>query len=261
MSLLDGKTVVITGGARGMGREIAAHMDAEGANLILLDRNGDSVAEAASSFRNAQGIALDVSDYAAVSAALNDVPVIDILVNNVGGPINADGDPVMGQFVDSDPAVWEFIYKLNLRAPANLIHISVPKMPRGGRIINIGSDAGRSGSPGEAFYSATKGGVIAFTKSLCKELGASHEISVNCVCPGWTNTPMTQKYLAEKRRRILAGHDIAYAAQTLWYGAGYRQRRDVLRHGYTLRVRPNSKRIWRSADCRLKQSKHQGAGN
>ncbi len=198
MGLLDGKTAVVTGAARGMGREIATEMDAQGANLILFDRNAEGVAAAAASFRSARGIAVDVSDYAAVAAALSDVAVIDILVNNVGGPINADGNPIHGQFVDSDPAVWEFMYKFNLRAPANLIHISVPKMPRGARIINIGSDAGRLGSPGEAFYSATKGGVIALTKSLCRELGTSHEISVNCVCPGWTNTPMTQKYVEQK---------------------------------------------------------------
>jgi 2-hydroxycyclohexanecarboxyl-CoA dehydrogenase len=198
MGLLDGKTAIVTGAARGMGREIAIAMDAAGAALILFDRNLDGVVDTASRLRKARPVSLDVSDYKALAAALSDVSVVDVLVNNVGGPINADGDAIHGPFLDSDPEVWEAIFKFNLRAPANLIHICAPKMPQGGRIVNIGSDAGRLGSPGEAFYAATKGGVITLTKTLAIELGVSHGISVNCVCPGPTNTPLMQQYLTHK---------------------------------------------------------------
>jgi 2-hydroxycyclohexanecarboxyl-CoA dehydrogenase len=197
LGLLDGKTAIVTGAARGIGRQIAIAMDAEGADLILFDRNQAGVTETAAGLRKARPHSLDVSDYKAVSAALSDVSVIDVLVNNVGGPIDANGDAVHGPFLGNDPAVWEAMFRFNLRAPANLIHICASRMPKGGRIVNIGSDAGRLGSPGEAFYSATKGGVIALTKSLARELG-ENGICVNCVCPGPTNTPLMQQYLKTK---------------------------------------------------------------
>lgn len=198
MGQLIGKTAVVTGAGRGMGRAIATALDAEGASLILFDRFPDGVTETAASLRDARAVVLNVGDYTAVADALRDVPQVDILVNNVGGPVNAQGDPICSPFLENDPELWESIFATNLRAPANMIHICAPKMPSGSRIVNIGSDAGRLGSPGEAFYSATKGGVIALSKTLARELGKSHGISVNCVCPGPTDTPMMQKYLEQQ---------------------------------------------------------------
>ena len=131
---------------------------------------------------------VDVADGASVGprwrrSSSSSAP-IDILVNNAG-------IDVIQPFLDSTEETWDRHLAVNLKGPINTCHAVVPGMiARGsGKIVNIGSDAGRVGSSGEAVYSATKGGVIAFTKTLAREV-AGQGVNVNCVCPGPTDTAL-----------------------------------------------------------------------
>lgn len=179
---LAGKVAVVTGGVKGIGAAIVARLAADGARVAILDR--DPPAAGQPIVASAQA---DVGDYAAVSAALTrfneEVGPIDILVNNAGW------DRVQ-PFLSNEPPLWDTLVRINLIGVFNTIHTVLPMMKgRGGRIINIASDAGRVGSSGEAVYSACKGGTIAFTKAMARE-AARDRVLVNCVCPGPTDTPL-----------------------------------------------------------------------
>ncbi|WP_217575001.1 SDR family NAD(P)-dependent oxidoreductase [Streptomyces sp. GbtcB7] len=182
MGQLDGKTAVVTGAARGIGLAAARQLDAAGARVVVLDRDGSGAKDCARGLRDGRAVEADISDYGSVAEALADVSRIDVLVNNAGWDF-------VQPFVDNDPALWDKLIGINLRGLFNMCHIALPKMSAGGRIVNVASDSARVGSPGEAVYSATKGGVIAFTKSLALEV-AGIPMSVNCVSPGLTDTPL-----------------------------------------------------------------------
>jgi 2-hydroxycyclohexanecarboxyl-CoA dehydrogenase len=136
------------------------------------------------------GIAVhtDVTDYGSVEAMAAVVRErfgrIDVLVNNAGWD-------VAGAFVDTDPADWDRIIRINLYGVLNTCRVVLPVMIEqgGGSIVNMSSDAGRVGSSGEAVYSAAKGGIISFTKTAAREM-ARHQVGVNCVCPGPTDTAL-----------------------------------------------------------------------
>ncbi len=132
----------------------------------------------------------DISDYAAAKKALGN-ETIDILVNNAGWDR-------FQNFADTKPQEWEALIDINLRGPLNMHHLVLPQMlARGrGRIVNISSDAARVGSSGEAVYSACKGGIISFSKTLAREV-ARKGITVNVVCPGPTDTPILRGFLGE----------------------------------------------------------------
>ncbi|HEV3000010.1 MAG TPA: SDR family oxidoreductase [Solirubrobacteraceae bacterium] len=179
---LAGRLAVVTGAGKGIGAAIARSLDAAGAALLLLDRDVDAARAVAADLADARAVCVDVADYEQVRSALEDVERIDVLVNNAGW------DRVE-PFLDNDPALWDTLIGINLRGPINLCHLALPRMGAGGRIVNVASDAGRVGSSGEAVYSACKGGVIALTKSLARE-SARSGVSVNCVCPGPTDTPL-----------------------------------------------------------------------
>jgi len=190
---LDGRVAVVTGGGRGIGEAIAQELAAAGSAVAVWDVDGDRAAAAAKAIvaehgGRAVGIHVDVADAGSVDAAVvrteEELGPIDILVNNAGVD-------VIGPFLESDPASWERIIGVNLRGPITTCHRIVRDMvARGaGRVVNLGSDAGKVGSSGEAVYSATKGGVIAFTKTLAREV-ASSGVTVNCVCPGPTDTAL-----------------------------------------------------------------------
>ena len=181
---------VVTGAAKGIGAAIARQLDATGASLLLLDRDLDGATEVAAGLSDARAALVDVSSYEDVRAALEGLERIDILVNNAGW------DRVQ-PFLDNDPALWETLIAINLLGVVNLCHVALPLM-EGGRIVNIASDAGRVGSSGEAVYSACKGGVIAFTKSLARE-AARARVSVNCVCPGPAATPLMAEIRLDER--------------------------------------------------------------
>lgn len=192
MKGLNGKLALVTGGGGGIGQAICCRLAEEGCVLGVLDLNKDS-AEATCKLIEAAGgeaipLAADISDYAAVSAAVAELTAqgrdIDILINCAGW------DKFI-PFAKQAPEDWGKVLNINLVGTMNVTHVVVPGMlARGaGRIVSIASDAGRVGSAGEAAYSAAKGGIIAFTKSLAREV-AHKDIRVNAVCPGPTETNM-----------------------------------------------------------------------
>jgi 2-hydroxycyclohexanecarboxyl-CoA dehydrogenase len=191
---LEGRPAIVTGAASGLGRGIARALAAEGARVAILDLNEAGAAETVELIRGAGGAAVahrtDVTRRAEVESAVNDVVMrwgaVNVLVNNAGW------DRPM-PFLETDEAFWDRILALNLKAHFHLAQVVLPHMIRqgGGKVVAIASDAGRVGSSGEAIYSAAKGGVIAFTKTLAREM-ARHRINVNCVCPGPSETPLFQ---------------------------------------------------------------------
>jgi 2-hydroxycyclohexanecarboxyl-CoA dehydrogenase len=189
MKGLAGKTVLVTGGGGAIGSAICRRFAEAGAKLLVADRAKQS-AEAVAAEVKGRALVFDIADYAAANKALGDTGV-DILVNNAGWDR-------FQNFVDMQPEDWDTLIAINLRGPLNMHRLIVPQMlARGrGRIVNISSDAARVGSSGEAVYSACKGGVISFSKTLAREV-ARKGITVNVVCPGPTDTPILRGFLGE----------------------------------------------------------------
>ena len=172
---LKGKTAIVTGGAAGIGAAVVRRFQEEGTRVVVLDLKGDP--------------AVDITDYAAVRAAVDAAGPIDILVNNAGWDM-------FKPFLKTDPAFWQKIISINLIGAMNLLHCVLPSMAERGRgkVVNVASDAGRVGSSGEAPYSACKGGIIALTKTLAREM-ASKNVQLNVVCPGLTETNMLEQFM------------------------------------------------------------------
>ena len=172
---LKGKTAIVTGGAAGIGAAVVQRFKAEGARVVVFDLNGDPP--------------VDITDYAAVKKAVDNAGAVDILVNNAGWDM-------FKPFLKTDPAFWQKIISINLVGAMNLLHCVLPGMVERGRgkVVTIASDAGRVGSSGEAPYSACKGGLIAITKTLAREM-ASKNIQLNVVCPGLTETNMLEEFM------------------------------------------------------------------
>jgi len=202
-----GKSAIVTGGGRGIGRAIALALARQGcqvAVLDLLEENAKSVQQEIEAL-GTRGLALrvDLTQCAEVQEAVGKVLAefgqLDILVNNAGWD-------KLEPFLESDPETWEKIIAINFKTVLYTCRAVLPHMVArgGGKVINIGSDAGRVGSTGEAVYAGMKGGVIAFSKSLAREM-ARHRITVNAVCPGLTETPLLQEVRAtsEKAGKII----------------------------------------------------------
>jgi 2-hydroxycyclohexanecarboxyl-CoA dehydrogenase len=186
---LAGKTVLVTGAARGIGAAIAIRLAAEGARVAVGDLDAAAAEKLAAQLAtDSRAYELDVSDIDSVHATVRAVEAelgpIDILVNNAGI------DRIQ-PFLESEPDTWDRLWAVNLRGTVAMCHaVGTLMSERGrGRIVNIASDAGRVGSSGETVYSGTKGGVIAFSKSLARELARSG-VTVNVVCPGPTDTAL-----------------------------------------------------------------------
>jgi len=189
---LDGKTALITGGASGIGRATVMEFARCGATVICADidaKKGAKLAqEALAAKLTVDYAAVDLADRASISSCVADVlkrhPRIDILVNGAGwGEMQA--------FIENKPETIDRLLAINLGGPVHFTQALLPTMINTGKgkIVSVASDAGRVGSTGETVYAAAKGGVIAFTKSLAREM-ARYSINVNCVCPGPTDTPM-----------------------------------------------------------------------
>lgn len=172
---LKGKTAIVTGGAAGIGAAIVERFREEGTKVVIFDLNGDPK--------------VDITDYDAVQKAVAAAGPVDILVNNAGWDM-------FKPFLKTDPAFWQKIVSINLMGALNLLHTVLPGMVArgGGKVVSIASDAGRVGSSGEAVYSACKGGIIAITKTLAREL-ATKGVRLNCVCPGVTETGMLESFM------------------------------------------------------------------
>jgi 2-hydroxycyclohexanecarboxyl-CoA dehydrogenase len=172
---LKGKTAIVTGGAAGIGAAVVQRFKDEGTRVTVFDLKGDP--------------AIDITDYAAVKKAVDNAGPVDILVNNAGWDM-------FKPFLKTDPAFWQKIISINLLGAMNLLHCVLPGMAERGRgkVVTVASDAGRVGSSGEAPYSACKGGLIALTKTLAREM-ASKNIQLNVVCPGLTETNMLEQFM------------------------------------------------------------------
>lgn len=189
---LKDKTVIVTGGGGGIGGATCLRFAAEGAKVAVFDINKDAAEATVEAIIAAKGrakaFACDISDYAAVQAAVAavraDLGPVDILVNNAGWD-------VFRPFLQTTPADWQRLIAINLVGTLNMHHVVLPEMVerRSGRVVNVASDAGRVGSSGESVYSACKGAMISLSKTLARE-NASKGISVNVVCPGPTETKL-----------------------------------------------------------------------
>jgi len=188
---LNGKRVIVTGGGSGIGRAVCERFGEEGAEVAVFDMNEGGAQETARLIQSAGGKAqaykVDITDRAQVDkavAAFEAGGPINVLVNNAGW------DEIK-PFLDSDADLWKKVIDINLYGPLNMHHAVLPGMVNngGGRVVNVASDAGRVGSSGEAVYSACKGGIISFTKTVAREL-ARKGIQLNAVAPGPTDTPL-----------------------------------------------------------------------
>jgi 2-hydroxycyclohexanecarboxyl-CoA dehydrogenase len=220
---LEGMRILITGAASGTARTFARLAAEDGAHLALLDLNAEGLAESERSLAGSGhvSVTVDLTDWPAVEAAVERCATalggIDAVCNIAGW-----GRP--GRFWEQDYDFWRKVVEMNLWSTLHVIRATVNRLREQGHgaIVNVASDAGRVGSKGETVYAAAKGGVIALTKSLAREL-ASSGVRVNCVCPGPTLTPMlesemvTNPKLTEKliaaipMRRVAAPDDQAYA--------------------------------------------------
>lgn len=196
---LTGKTALVTGGAMGIGRGISLALATQGADIAIADIAIEKANETASEIqkmgRKASAIKCDVTSKEQVDQTVKQVldiyGKIDILVNNVGW------DKILF-FSQTTPDFWEKIININYKSVLFFTRAVMDHMVSRnyGRIINIGSDAGRVGSMGESVYAGTKGAVIAFGKTMAREL-ARNKITVNTVCPGPTETPLTENMQKE----------------------------------------------------------------
>lgn len=199
MSVIEKRFAVVTGAGRGIGKGIALELARQGMGGIaivdLTKENAEAVAQELTAM-GCRGVAVqaDLTSadqvQAAVARSIAELGRVDVLVNNAGW------DRVE-PFLENSAETWEKIININFKAQLFVSRVMLPHMIErgGGRIVNIASDAGRVGSMGEAVYSGMKGAVIAFSKSLAREM-ARYKITVNVVCPGLTETPLMEEIRA-----------------------------------------------------------------
>ncbi|HBE88457.1 MAG TPA: 3-oxoacyl-ACP reductase [Elusimicrobia bacterium] len=207
MKQLEGLSALVTGGARGIGLEIASAFAGEGASVLLGDVSADEASTAAAGIASAHGvkasgIRLDVTDPASCDAAIEEAVKtfgkLDLLVNNAG--ITRDG-----LVLRMKPEDFDAVISVNLKGSFLMSKAAAKVMLRArtGRIINISSVVGQAGQAGQANYSASKAGLIGLTKSLAKEF-APRGVLVNAIAPGFIETRMTEALKDEAKAAITA---------------------------------------------------------
>jgi 3-oxoacyl-[acyl-carrier protein] reductase len=182
---LEGRTALVTGASRGIGRSIAAELAGAGANVVLSYRTGADEAQALATEIGARAVRADVSDPASAQALVEDAGDVDILVNNAG--VTRDG--LLVRMSDDD---WSTVIDTNLASCFYTCRAAARGMmkKRSGTVVNISSIVGIHGNWGQTNYAASKAGIIGFTKSLAKELG-SRNVRANVVVPGYVKTQLT----------------------------------------------------------------------
>lgn len=203
MQLKD-QVAIVTGGARGIGREIALLLAQQGADIALFDVNPDQLKQTTEELkglgRRAEGFSVDVTDgeqvNAGVAKVLDSLGRIDILINNAG--ITKDG-----LIIRMDDAQWDRVLDINLKGTFLCTRAAAKVMlkQRYGRIVSIASIVGLIGNPGQANYAASKAGIIGMTKSVAKELASRH-VTVNAIAPGFIKTAMTEALPEAAKKRL-----------------------------------------------------------
>jgi len=216
MKLLEGKTALVTGGSRGIGRTICLKFAREGANIafsdLVMDENIESLVKELQSIGvKAKGYASDASSFDQSEAMVNEIAQdfgsIDILVNNAG----ITRDNLLMRMTEAD---WDLVIKINLKSVFNLTKAVQKFMlkQRSGSIINMSSVVGVNGNAGQSNYSASKAGLIGFTKSVAQELG-SRNIRCNAIAPGFIATKMTEKLPEDVRKEWIKTIPLRRAGQ------------------------------------------------
>ncbi|MGH2920550.1 MAG: 3-oxoacyl-[acyl-carrier-protein] reductase [Gaiellaceae bacterium] len=194
---LNGKTALVTGGSRGIGRAIAAELGKAGASVFVGYRSGAGEAEAVAAEVGGRAVQADVSDPEQAKTLVEVAGDLDILVNNAG--LTRDG--VLARMPDAD---WRDVIETNLSSVFYTCRAAARPMMkrRGGVIVNVSSIVGMRGNWGQTNYSASKAGIIGFTKSLARELG-SRGVRANVVAPGYVKTRLTDELPVEAREAML----------------------------------------------------------
>jgi 3-oxoacyl-[acyl-carrier protein] reductase len=195
---LEGRRALVTGGSRGIGKAIAAELAGAGAMVVLGYRSGGDEAEGVASQIGARAVQADVSEAEDAQRLVEEAGDIDILVNNAG--ITRDG--LLARMPDED---WRIVLDTNLGGTFNTCRAAARGMMRrrAGAIVNVSSIVGVHGNPGQTNYSASKAGIIGFTKALARELG-SRGVRANVVAPGYITTRLTTELPEELQNAMLA---------------------------------------------------------
>ncbi len=196
---LKDRVAVVTGAAGGIGRAICRRLIDEGVRVVALDVNADALKDFAAGLATSDHqllcVTADITNYGEIKEAVErgvaKFSKLDILVNNAGWDVAAP-------FLKTEPDLWDKIIAINLKGPLNLHKAALPHLiaAGGGKVVNVASDAGRVGSSGESVYSACKGGLIAFSKTIAREC-ARDNVRVNVVCPGPTDTALLRSFVGE----------------------------------------------------------------
>ncbi|WKB34693.1 SDR family oxidoreductase [Terrilactibacillus sp. S3-3] len=217
------QVAMVTGAGQGIGKAIAKELFSKGYTIAACDINLDTGEKTAKELNaEREGNKFFEVDVTRLESLQNVVEEIEGSLGEIKVLVNTVGWDIIEPFMNNTVDYWEKVINLNFKSAVYGCKAVLPKMMerKDGRIINIGSDAGRVGSLGETVYAGTKGGVIAFSKSLAREM-ARYKISVNAVCPGPTDTPLFRSQPSNNKdaliraiplRRLAEPEDIAYAA-------------------------------------------------